>query len=104
MLSLFLKYLAIAFSLAFIMLIFNVFSATGHVRGFWHGVSILFWLTLSPAIGMTLGAVIRQWLMPDAIYTREGSLGIAKAKIFWAIGPQGIGWLFGALAVADKLA
>ncbi|MGM0939320.1 MAG: hypothetical protein ACQEWX_22305, partial [Pseudomonadota bacterium] len=75
MLSLFLKYLGIAFGIAFIILIFNVFSATGHVHGFWHGVSILFWLTLSPTIGMTLGALIRQWLMPDAIYTREGTLG-----------------------------
>ncbi|MFY3772073.1 hypothetical protein ACOT1K_19690 [Providencia manganoxydans] len=102
--SLFLKYLGIAFGIAFIILIFNVFSATGHVHGFWHGVSILFWLTLSPTIGMTLGALIRQWLMPDAIYTREGTFGLAKAKLFWAVGPQGIGWLLGALAVADKLA
>lgn len=101
--SLFLKYLAIAFSIAFIMLIFNVFSTTGHVRDFWHGMSILFWLTISPAIGMTLGALLRQWLMLDTTYTREGTLGIAKAKLFWTIGPQGIGWLFGTLAVADKL-
>jgi hypothetical protein len=32
----------------------------------------LFWMTLGPGAGMTIGAVLRQWLMPDAVYTREG--------------------------------
>lgn len=103
MLSMAIKYFGIAFFIALVIILLNVLDSTGHIRGFWHGVSLLFWLTLSPGIGLFLGALARQWLMPDAIYTQEGALGIAKAKLFWAIGPQGIGWVLGILAVADEL-
>ncbi|EAQ5909995.1 hypothetical protein FEF66_18475 [Salmonella enterica] len=97
------KYFIFAFALSLIIVFFNLFSATGKIYGFWHGVKILFWLTIGPGIGMLIGAFIRQWLMPDAIYTREGAIGIFKAKIFWTVGPQAIGWLLGALAVAEQL-
>ncbi|QGN36318.1 hypothetical protein [Klebsiella oxytoca] len=97
------KYFILAFVLSLIIVLFNLFTPTGKIYGFWHGVKILFWLTVGPGVGMLIGAFIRQWLIPDAIYTREGTIGIFKAKIFWAIGPQSIGWLLGALAVSEQL-
>ncbi|HDS6408953.1 TPA: hypothetical protein QHZ98_001695 [Klebsiella oxytoca] len=97
------KYFTHAFVLSLIIILFNVFSGTGKIYGFWHGVKILFWLTVGPGAGMLVGDFIRQWLMPDAIYTREGAVGIFKAKTFWVVGPQSIGWLLGALAVSEKL-
>jgi hypothetical protein len=97
------KYFIIAFTLSLVIVLFNVFSDTGEIYGFWHGVKILFWLTVGPGAGMLVGDFIRQWLMPDAIYTREGVVGIFKAKIFWAVGPQSVGWLLGVLAVSERL-
>lgn len=103
MLFLFLRYLGIAFGIALIIVLFHIFNSTGYIRSVWQGVSLLFWLTISPGIGMFIGGLIKQWLKPDAIYTKEGALGIAKAKLFWAIGPQGIGWLLGVFCVANQL-
>lgn len=36
-------------------------------------------MTLGPGAGMTVGAFLRQWLMPDAVYTSEGMTGLLKA-------------------------
>jgi hypothetical protein len=38
----------------------------------------LFWMTLGPGAGMTIGAALRLWLMPDAVYTSEGMTGCSK--------------------------
>ncbi|WON77788.1 hypothetical protein [Serratia sp. UGAL515B_01] len=103
MLQVAIKYFFIAFILSLIIVLINTFSATGEIYGFWHGVKILFWLTAGPGTGMLIGGFVRQWLMPDAIYTREGAVGIFKAKLFWSIGPQSIGWLIGVLAVSERL-
>ncbi|PHI31266.1 hypothetical protein [Budvicia aquatica] len=97
------KYLGIAFLLGLTIVLFNVFSSTGEVTGFWHGISLLFWLTVGPGIGLILGALARQWLMPDAVYTHDGVLGLFKAKLFWAIGPQSMGWLLGLFAISEQL-
>ena len=97
------KYFIISFILSLAIVLFNVFSSTGNIYSFWHGVNILFWLTIGPFIGLLIGGIVRQWLMPDVIYTREGTVGIFKAKIFWSIGPQFIGWLLGVLAVSEQL-
>lgn len=97
------KYFAIAFVIALIVVMFNVFSATGEIRSFGQGMSYLFWMTLGPGGGMAIGAALRLWLMPDAIYTREGMMGLLKARLFWLAGPQCIGWLAGLIAVGKQL-
>lgn len=97
------KYFSLAIILSFIIVIFNILSGTGRIYGFWHGVKVLFWLTVGPGAGMLTGSLIRQWLMPDAIYTREGAIGAFKAKMFWAVGPQSVGWLLGVLAISEQL-
>ncbi|WP_454889068.1 hypothetical protein [Serratia quinivorans] len=101
--ALVIKYFAIAFAVALVVVLFNVFSATGEIRSFGQGMSYLFWMTLGPGAGMAVGATLRRWLMPDAIYTREGMTGLLKARLFWLAGPQCIGWLAGLIAVGKQL-
>jgi hypothetical protein len=103
MLSLFIKYSCIAALLALTIVLANVMISTGEIRSFTQAIRFWFWVTMGPGIGMFIGALIRKWLLPDAIYTNEGMTGIFKAKLFWAIGPQGIGWLLGLLSIAGNL-
>lgn len=97
------KYFAIAFAIALVVVLFNVFSNTGEIRSFGQGMGYLFWMTLGPGIGMTVGAFLRLWLMPDAVYTSEGMTGLLKARLFWLVGSQGIGWLAGLITVGKQL-
>lgn len=101
--ALIIKYFIIAFSIALTVVLFNVFSATGEIRSFGQGMSYLFWMTLGPGAGMTISAALRQWLMPDAVYTSEGMTGLMKARLFWLVGPQSIGWLAGLMIVGKQL-
>ena len=101
--ALVIKYFAIAFAIALVVVLFNVFGSTGEIRSFGQGMGYLFWMTLGPGAGMTAGAALRLWLMPDAIYTREGMTGLLKARLFWLAGPQCIGWLAGLIAVGKRL-
>ncbi|HFD2064141.1 MULTISPECIES: hypothetical protein [Enterobacterales] len=101
--ALVIKYFAVAFAIALVVVLFNVFGSTGEIRSFGQGMGYLFWMTLGPGAGMTVGAALRLWLMPDAVYTREGMTGLLKARLFWLVGPQCIGWLAGLIAVGKQL-
>ncbi|MFZ4170572.1 hypothetical protein ACEV60_18210 [Enterobacter ludwigii] len=101
--ALVIKYFAIAFAIALVVVLFNVFGSTGEIRSFGQGMGYLFWMTLGPGAGMTAGTALHLWLMPDAIYTREGMTGLLKARLFWLVGPQCIGWLAGLIAVGKQL-
>ncbi|HEJ7994525.1 TPA: hypothetical protein SMI27_005257, partial [Serratia liquefaciens] len=54
--ALVIKYFAIAFAIALVVVLFNVISATGEIRSFGQGMGYLFWMTLGPGAGMTIGA------------------------------------------------
>ncbi|WP_163306253.1 hypothetical protein [Enterobacter ludwigii] len=97
------KYFAIAFAIALVVVLFNVLGGTGEIRSFGQGMGYLFWMTLGPGAGMTIGAFLRQWLMPDSIYTTGGMGGLLKARLFWLVGPQCIGWLAGLMTVGKQL-
>ncbi|ULH10521.1 hypothetical protein MF265_21775 [Serratia marcescens] len=101
--ALVIKYFTIAFGIALVVVLFNVISATGEIRSFGQGMGYLFWMTLGPGAGMAVGAALRLWLMPDAVYTREGMTGLLKARLFWLAGPQCIGWLAGLMTVGKHL-
>ncbi|WP_149330651.1 hypothetical protein [Citrobacter braakii] len=101
--ALVIKYFSIAFGIALVVVLFNVISATGEIRSFGQGMGYLFWMTLGPGAGMTVGAALRLWLMPDAVYTHEGMTGLLKARLFWLAGPQCIGWLAGLMVVGKHL-
>lgn len=48
---------------------------------FGQGMGYLFWMTLGPVADHRCS--LRPWLMPDAVYTREGMTGLfAKARLF----------------------
>lgn len=101
--ALVIKYFAITFGIALAVVLFNLFGNTGEIRSFGQGMGYLFWMTLGPGAGMTAGAFLRQWLMPDTVYTSEGMTGLLKARLFWLVGPQCIGWLAGLIAVGKQL-
>lgn len=101
--ALVIKYFAIAFAIALMVVLFNVFGHTGEIRSFGQGMAFLLWMTLGPGAGMTIGAALRLWLMPDSIYTTGGMGGLLKARLFWLAGPQCIGWLAGLMAVGKQL-
>ncbi|TBL64580.1 hypothetical protein [Hafnia paralvei] len=97
------KYFVIAFAIGTMVVVFNIVGNTGEIRSIGQGVGYLFWMALGPGAGMTVGATLRLWLIPDSIYTREGMGGLLKARLFWLAGPQCIGWLIGLLAVGKQL-
>ena len=101
--ALVIKHFSIAFGIALVVVLFNVISATGEIRSFGQGMGYLFWMTLGPGAGMTVGAALRLWLMPDAVYTSEGMTGLLKARLFWLAGPQCIDWLAGLMMVGKHL-
>lgn len=101
--ALVIKYFAIAFGIALVVVLFNVFGNTGEIRSFGQGMGYLFWMSLGPGAGMIIGAFLRLWLMPDRIYTTGGVTGLLKARLFWFVGPQCIGWLAGLLTVGQQL-
>lgn len=101
--ALIIKYFAIALAIALVVVLFNVFGNTGEIRSFSQGMGYLFWMTLGPGIGMTIGAGLRLWLMPDSIYTTGGMGGLMKARLFWLVGPQCIGWVAGLVIVGKQL-
>ncbi|UYA61092.1 hypothetical protein NAL19_3001 [Pectobacterium sp. F1-1] len=101
--ALIIKYFAIAFAIALVVVLFNAFGNTGEIRSFGQGMGYLFWMTLGPGTGMTIGASLRLWLMPDSIYTNGGMGGLMKARMFWLVGPQCIGWVAGLMIVGKQL-
>ncbi|MEW5560990.1 hypothetical protein AB1287_12190 [Enterobacter asburiae] len=101
--TLVIKYFAIAFGIALVVVLFNVFGSTDEIRSFGQGMGYLFWMTLGPGAGMTIGAFLRQWLMPDSVYTTGGMGCLLKARLFWLAGPQCIGWLAGLMTVGKQL-
>lgn len=48
-------------------------------------------------IGALAGDAIRKFARPDSVYTNGGFFQLIWIKVFWAIGPQVIGMLLGAL-------
>lgn len=56
--------------------------------------------TVGSQIGVKIGRVVRDFTMPSGFLTTGGLTDIAKTKIFWAIGPQLIGWFLGLLVGA----
>ena len=91
MVSLVIKYLCIATFLALTIVLANLLMSSGEIRSFTQAVRFWFWTTIGPGTGVFIGALVRQWLLPDIFYTNEGVAGLFKAKLFWSIGPQGIG-------------
>lgn len=78
------QYFVIAVTIKLVVVLFKFLSSTGEIRCFGQAMSYLFWMTLGPGAGMTLGAFLRLWL----IYTREGMRVLLKARLFWLAGSK----------------
>lgn len=55
---------------------------------------------LFSTLGAFIGDYIRKRTMPQAFITGGGILDILKIKIFWAIGPQCVGYFIGLVSAA----
>jgi hypothetical protein len=71
------------------------------ISGFWLTTWAAVILCTLPGLGVWLGNIIRKWMMPDAVYGSAGA--VVKARLFWAVMPQCIGWLIGFMAALGAL-
>lgn len=71
------------------------------ISGFWLTSWAIVILCTLPGLGVWLGNVIRKWVMPDAVYGSTGA--VIKARMFWAVMPQFIGWFIGLMAALGTL-
>jgi hypothetical protein len=66
------------------------------VGGFY--VPLIYALSLVTAtIGYHIGRMLRNFVMPDAIWVNGGFADLLTVKIWWMIGPQTIGYSGGAI-------
>ncbi|AIN13420.1 TPA: permease [Yersinia enterocolitica] len=69
------------------------------IQGFLHTSGAVLAFVLVPALGIFIGNLLRLWLRPDVVLgTTQQVIG---ARIFWAIGPQFIGWMVGFIAASN---
>lgn len=74
-----------------------VFSSKVHL-GFFGYIAMFLSGSIFTTIGVVVGDFLRNMAMPD-FYTTRGFMDSIKKRIFWAIGPQAIGWLIGMMAM-----
>lgn len=96
-----LKYIAITFVALFIIMVIGVFSSDLRV-GFWGWTAFVFFGTIFISLGAFIGALIRDFIMPD-IYMTSGAVDAFEKRIFWAIGPQTIGAIIGVIVCNNFL-
>lgn len=94
------KHALICIVLMLLLTLVVVFSPKSHL-GFFGYIALFIVGSVFTTIGVIVGDEFRRFVHPDAIMS-SGALDTFKQKIFWKIGPQSIGWAFGAFA-ADNL-
>lgn len=65
--------------------------------GFFGYIALFVSGSIFTTIGALVGNALRRLAMPDLYFTR-GFADSIKKRIFWAIGPQAIGWFLGTIA------
>ena len=98
----FIKYALISFGLVFVWMLVGVFSSDVRI-GFLGWLAFVFFGTIFITIGSFLGALFRDFVMPD-MYMTSGVSDAFNKRIFWAVGPQFIGGLIGLLSCNQFLA
>jgi hypothetical protein len=89
----FIKHAAICFGIFFVITLISVFSPKVNI-GFFGNVALLLSGTFFTTIGVALGDLFRRIARPD-IFLSSGAVESFKTRIFWAVGPQFIGWIIG---------
>lgn len=87
---------AICTAIFALITIVAAFSSGVHL-GFFGFIALFIAGSIFTTIGVVIGDVLRNVAMPDA-YLTSGFADSIKKKIFWAIGPQAIGWIIGIMA------
>lgn len=96
------RYAVICSAIAIFITLSTLFF-TEESYAFWEWIVITILYTLIPSVFVTIANCLRRLAMPSFIITSSGMTGLLKAKFFWAVGPQIIGWLLGILVAADIL-
>jgi hypothetical protein len=73
-----------------------MFSSRSHL-GFFGNIATLVFGTVFTTIGVAVGDAIRRFVKPDVLFA-SSAIDIFRAKVFWMIGPQVIGWIIGFMA------
>ncbi len=79
-----------------VLSIMAAFSSEIH-WGFFGYVALFISGSVLTTIGVIVGDVLRRMAMPDMYFTKGFADSIQK-RIFWAVGPQAIGWFIGLIA------
>lgn len=78
---------------SFILAVLYVISSKE--SGFFINLFIFVFSLIGAFLGTIIGDFLRKIAMPDSFYTTGGMSAILKEKLFWFIGPQAIGGIFG---------
>lgn len=98
----FIRYLTITSLLMFVCFVYNMFWGD-ESYGFWASLLMFIFYSIVPAIGCTIGNILRKIAMPMFIITDGGMGSLLKARAFWAYGPQLIGWVLGLFLAIEML-
>lgn len=86
----------ICFAIFAALTILVMFSSRSHL-GFFGNIATLVFGTAFTTIGVVVGDAIRRFVKPDVLFA-SSAIDIFRAKVFWLIGPQVIGWIIGFMA------
>lgn len=90
------RHALICFAIFFVITAIAALSPRVHI-GFFGCAALLFAGTFFTTIGVSAGDAVRRFVMPDAYFVSDVMDSFNK-KVFWAIGPQSIGWFIGLMA------
>lgn len=100
MLAKFIKYLILSTIFSGAITIMPLFNADYSIS-FLGYATFFISFSIIPAIGAFIGNALREFTIPDSIFTTEGMSGILKAKLFWMFGPQCIGFIIGLMIASE---
>ena len=80
-----------------VLTVVGIFSSKVHL-GFFGFIALFLCGSFFTTVGVVIGDLLRKMAMPDAYFT-TGFADSIKKRVFWAVGPQVIGWIIGLIAM-----
>ncbi len=94
--DLLIRHATICFLIFLAFTVMTIFAPNIHL-GFFGTLAFLLIGSAFTTAGVSIGDAFRRFVMPD-FYLASDAVDSFKKKIFWAIGPQAIGWFIGLMA------